>query len=1793
MRISSFRSLGAMLLFLTLNILVNILCSSLAAAQSLGLFNIVDSAFPRMRANVVAYTAQGQQILSPQSFRLLDDNRQRAIVSYTCPVQQAQPVSAVLAIDVSLSMTSLLFPSRDSRLDAVQQAANIFVSGLASDGSEAAVTAFADDSYIAQDFTRNKDLLRTAINDLRLFFGTNYEAGFLGQPGGALRLFSRAKHANRALIFLTDGESSVSTQEVIREARRLGVVVYCISIGLPVPSSLDSIARASGGRSFSNIASLDAAVRLYQELSMLIRQNSPCVIEWISDAACRREERVLMLSSSALPPNITATARYMPPQAISEQIRVNPTTLPFGAVQTGSITQRTMSISLASGAQNRTVLRWISPDSTTLRVLTPTPLVLQAGATPLTVDISYRSPGSGYRFFTILAELDNGCTLPLYITTGAFGERPIIPTLELVRPNGGEVFLVGTRASIAWKGVPPSESVILDMSIDSGATWRNVDSNAVSLNLAWTVPNTPSDRCLMRVRQKNPNTAPLSNDSSIARLAVTGGGLFAAQFGGRSGGQIISAGAFTVALWDSSAQALQQFSTGNTEVIDADMHESGAFAYILRNFRTANVVYSRPTSPAQLSPTQRATFSFRDFGTSEPRSIRINPANPRELVITNADPLGQVVNVTRIVTDQTTGGDASQAVLLPQSQGSVQNAAFSSDGREILAAFDGSALAGGGIRLWRNQEPFQAPLQWQTPRGFRAWNVNATRLPDGSLRVAVVVQTSTGAGEVRFLRIERNAQGVEQLREDDAVKRIQSATQAQMVMSSFDRTGTYLVVALANGTAEVYEISTGAVVMILRHSAGRRVNMAYFNPSASRIVTAGDDGRMVVWILNETQPIQTDPSDSLWRIVRPRPEAVNITIGTVVVGALKDTLALALTNTSAFPVGIRRLWFASNNNTTASVITSTRGTFSLIAGNVPFTLPAAQMLQGRFVPGQHFLELRFRPNRTGEHLDSIVYETISGDTVKARITGVGTSTGLEVATRLIDWQTRVVGTPNDTTQAVLVNRGTQPLTIPLPSLVPSAVQGTNAVFTVLGFALGNRPFTISTAPVVLAVGDSLRVVVRFTPPRTERFQSALLFRLEAFNFSTTAQLFGVGAVRGAMLFPENISVPVAVQERGQCSPQITVRLLNTGTETLTIQGVDVLESSNGTPTGIFRELSRTSAIAPGSIGAITLLFAPQTAGLTSATLRIRSNSVQGDVNVVLQGRSERPELVVSMPNIIFPPLEQGISTTLSVRVRNQGNTDVAWINAPVRFPDRSGVERFQLTSTPQSARLAAEGAADLTLRFLGGTEGATYNDSLVITDTSRCFSQTLRWSASVNSLFRLRFSDVQPLQTCEQSAVREFTVQNIGTMRSVVEYAIVPPNPLIRLLGTQDTLNVGETLTIRVQVDSLPRGGLAPFSVEIRERRSTTQNSGQQGASQGVSATARTVFSVAIQIFKQDVGLDIVPRLLTMGDVEENTATQATITLRNRSSQALMLPRRALSSPNFSLEAPSVMIPPYDSLRARVIFSGAAANAVTNTAWNDAFVFVPMPIDGVGCAVQPDTLRVNVRVLPPRSATLVFSDISASPGDTVAMRVFLQNRVRIPVGTVLRDTLRYNVTLLQPLPPLPMNPPVLGERIVPVRLRVSSDNSAVPIDTLRFRAALGNDTLTTLRLSGTPQNRAAGMSITATGATFRLTGVARAGGLRLIVVTLGTITNLRVRPNPASGEAVLEFTSAIADSYTLTLLTPLGNRIDASIFAEQRFDAGTGVHSRTLDVSRLPVGTYFLHLRNSRELASYRLLVVR
>ena len=119
------------------------------------------------------------------------------------------------------------------------------------------------------------------------------------------------------------------------------------------------------------------------------------------------------------------------------------------------------------------------------------------------------------------------------------------------------------------------------------------------------------------------------------------------------------------------------------------------------------------------------------------------------------------------------------------------------------------------------------------------------------------------------------------------------------------------------------------------------------------------------------------------------------------------------------------------------------------------------------------------------------------------------------------------------------------------------------------------------------------------------------------------------------------------------------------------------------------------------------------------------------------------------------------------------------------------------------------------------------------------------------------------------------------------------------------------------------------------------------------------------------------------------------------------------------------------------------------------------------------------------------------------------------------------------------------------------------------------------------------MTINASTATFRLVGISRAGGLRLVIATMGTLHIVDARPNPASTELTLEFTSHDAEEYTLNLINALGVRPDPMLFAEQRFTSMRGLNTRVLDVSRLPSGIYFIQLRNGRELAARKVIIVR
>jgi hypothetical protein len=82
------------------------------------------------------------------------------------------------------------------------------------------------------------------------------------------------------------------------------------------------------------------------------------------------------------------------------------------------------------------------------------------------------------------------------------------PAVTVVRPNGGEVLGIGSTDSVRWNA---SDNVAVDSlsilySIDAGSSWDTISTGEANDGMCpWSVPNRPSDSCLVRIIAFDPS----------------------------------------------------------------------------------------------------------------------------------------------------------------------------------------------------------------------------------------------------------------------------------------------------------------------------------------------------------------------------------------------------------------------------------------------------------------------------------------------------------------------------------------------------------------------------------------------------------------------------------------------------------------------------------------------------------------------------------------------------------------------------------------------------------------------------------------------------------------------------------------------------------------------------------------------------------------------------------------------------------------------------------------------------------------------------------------------------------------------------------------------------------------------------------------------------------------------------------------------------------------------------------------------------------------------------------------
>lgn len=1004
--------------------------------------------FPIIRASVDVIDGEGNRItdLLPGDFVVTENGERRRVIAFTCP-PPADPIvlASVLAIDVSGSMARPGTGGSTPNIDLARAASQAWVDALPWNGSSCAVTTFDHHGRIATDFTTDRSLLKRSIAGLRPDGGTDYDAGLLLPPDGALPIVA-AGQGRRVIVFLTDGRGLGSEDEIVKQAIALDAIIYCVTLGMPAPAIVRSVAARTGGVFYENVTTIEAATAIYRAILRREVGEGPCELVWEGADACTRERHVEITVPAR---DVGGRTEYAVPTDRSPALVTDPPILYFGDVPAGDMREMTTTIAAVNGPVTITSFE-PSNRSRAVRVEgLDLPLTLQPGERR-SITVIYRpidNKGMSVRW----TFSSDGCAGASLLAT-TIGDRRDDPSIHLIVPNGGERFRAGERTTLRWEGVPPTTPVRLEYSTDAGKTWIVVVPKTSGGRFDWIVPATPSTRCLARVTEitdGDASTPPVIGDrssgtGSIRSLALS-----------PDGSQVITASdqGEPITIWSTTTGLVvmtlpkdddvdpglrtfyagfssdgsrivtcsQRSSIGSTDRVErvvelwdaATGRRLALFDGFLANGSTPlDLALPDGAGPPPVSPFTPDGSMFAALVNGRP--VLFDAERGTALVELSA-PAGSV-RAIRFSPDgatvATAGTDGTLRFYMTSSgreirhlslKGSVQQIDFTPDGRSIGASCADDKIHLFDVRTGRRRgEITAAPRQHDSPPNSFIFSPDGTRilvwqwdrmaptlfsLPRGYMVHTYGAEIDDGESHPR-----RN------------VGMTFSPDGALLSFTSSTRTDE------RDYGVKVVDVSTGAILArTIVGETSRQARYALFTPNGEAAVTAGR-GVPVVQPLGG-RPVQQDRSDDLWSIVDSKPLAIDVDFGPRLVGRSVDSVVTALIrNQGTDSLAIESMRVGGINASEFAIVTSPDRTTLPPGGNAP-------------------VELRFHPLERG--IRSALLEIVAGGrTLQRRLLGEGIQPRLRVAYQAIDFGDVQVGTASDTIVPLqLQNVGSRPLTI--------------------------------------------------------------------------------------------------------------------------------------------------------------------------------------------------------------------------------------------------------------------------------------------------------------------------------------------------------------------------------------------------------------------------------------------------------------------------------------------------------------------------------------------------------------------------------------------------------------------------------------------------------------------------------------------------------------------------------------------------------------------------------------------
>ncbi|MEP7233755.1 MAG: choice-of-anchor D domain-containing protein [Ignavibacteriota bacterium] len=805
-----------------------LLCAPTLSAQILSVFDLDATNFPTMKAKFYAFDANGkQENPSASEITVTEDGINRNVTSISCPpTVPPKALSSVLVMDVSGSMEG-------ANIGLAKAAATTWVNGVPLGPSECAVASFDGANYLNQDYTTNRKKLAAAISGLAPQGGTDYDQGLLQPMSSGLQVASLGKH-QRVIIFLTDGlpNQQPQTAAIIAEAQKQNCLIFAVTVGLPCPQCLKDISTATGAKWFENIVTQAQINEVYREILQLAQSGAPpCEITWQSDLSCTTDRRNVDFQWKTN----TSHASYSVPSNSVAQLQLSPVSLYIRSKPVGIQFDTTVTITATNAGFSVTNITSTNPSYD----INPKSFSLSPGQSK-TLTVSYTPLDSSYTW-THFDIASDRCAQPYYVSASYPGHKPTVPTLKLAKPNGGEQFLAGSDTLITWTGIPLTDTVKLEYSLDDGSTWNGISDKATGGKYIWHVPNTLSNRCLVKILEINMlDTIPLvGHKDKVMCIKFTPDGKKVVT-GGKDG---------FVNVWDvKDGTLVLSIKASNNSIKAVSVSPDNLFVLsgsldgfakiwnlgngsLVRTFNSGSVIYD-------------ANFNY------DATQI-VTAGEDRKLLIWDAK-LGLMID------------------SLPPGNTRYFSADFSPDGKKIVFCGEGF-------------EVYTIDIQTNSVTTY----IGST----GTEHYVTYSHNGQFIGSVSDLCLVWKSPTSNTL-----IKGNFSGTAQSIQFSPDDQT---VLIAMEGGKIIISDSKSGnAIHEFSRNKSG--VAYATYSPDGNIIATAHYDKIGMIWYPIDT--LQCDTSDAVFSIVALQPLAEDVDLGKVFVQSDKDSIVQPfIRNSSTFP----------------------------------------------------------------------------------------------------------------------------------------------------------------------------------------------------------------------------------------------------------------------------------------------------------------------------------------------------------------------------------------------------------------------------------------------------------------------------------------------------------------------------------------------------------------------------------------------------------------------------------------------------------------------------------------------------------------------------------------------------------------------------------------------------------------------------------------------------------------------------------------------------------------------------